>query len=74
MENTFFISTLIGMRTEVITLCLDQVSWQYFSTIAVIVGNGRREGRYRDAILNSVGNNITQRLLIFISDVLEVRI
>ena len=59
MEHTFFISTLIGMRTKVVTLSLDQVSRQYGCTVAVVVGNGSREGRYRDAILNRVSNNIT---------------
>lgn len=28
MEYTFFIGTFIGMRTKVITLSLDEVSWQ----------------------------------------------
>jgi len=29
VEHTVFVSALIGMRTEVVTLSLDQVRWQY---------------------------------------------
>ena len=41
MEYTFFISTLIGVRTKIIALSLDQVSWQNCGTVAVVVGNCR---------------------------------
>ncbi|VCW29740.1 hypothetical protein BANRA_01608 [Klebsiella pneumoniae] len=73
MENTFLISTLIGVRTKVITLSLNQISWQNRGTVAVVVGNCGREGRYRNTILHCIGHNITQRLLIVISDLFEVR-
>jgi hypothetical protein len=73
MEYTFFISALIGMRTEIVTLSLNQVSWQNCRTVAVVVGNGSRECRNRDTILNSISHDITQRLLIFISNLFEVR-
>jgi hypothetical protein len=46
------------MRTEIITLSLNEVSRQYCSTIAVVVGY-RREGRNRDTVLHSVGNHVT---------------
>lgn len=72
MEYTFFIGTFIGMRTKVITLSLDEVSWQNCGTITVVVGNSSRECRNRDAILYGIGYNITQCLLIVISDLFEV--
>jgi ABC-type transporter Mla MlaB component len=73
MEYAFFISALIGMGTEIVALSLNQVSRQDSRTIAVVVGNGSRECRNRDAVLNSISHDITQRLLIFISNLFEVR-
>ena len=73
MEYAFFISALIGMSTEIVTLSLNQVSRQDCRTVAVVVGNGGRECRNRDTVLNGISHNITQRLLIFISNLLEVR-
>jgi hypothetical protein len=73
MEYTFFIGTLIGMRTKIITLSLNQVSWQNCRTVAVVVGNSSRESWYRNTILHGISNDITQRLLIFISNLFEVR-
>lgn len=61
------------MRTKVITLRLDQVRWQYGSTVAVIVRHRSGEGRNRDTVLHSVSNHVTQRLLVFVRDFLEVR-
>lgn len=72
MEYTFFISTLIGVRTKVITLSLNQVSWQNCRTVAVVVGNCGRERRYRNTILYGIRHHIPQRLLIVISDLFEV--
>ncbi len=73
MEYTFFISALISMSTEIITLRLNQVSRQDCRAIAVVVGNSRRESWYRDTILYSISNDITQSLLILISNLFEVR-
>lgn len=73
MENAFFIGALIGMSTKVITLSLDQISRQNRGTVAVVIGNCGRECRYRNTILYSISYNITQRLLIVISDLFEVR-
>jgi hypothetical protein len=73
VEHTFFISTLIGMRTKIITLRLNQVSRQNCGTIAIVVSDGSRERRNRNTILHSICNDIAQRLLIIISDLLEVR-
>lgn len=73
MENSFLVGTLIGVRTKVITLSLNQVSWQNCGTVAVVVGNCGRERRYRNTILHGIRHNITQRLLIVISDLFEVR-
>ena len=73
MEHTFFIGTFIRMRTEVVTLRLDQVGRQYGSAIAVVVRHCSGEGRYRDTVLHSVSNHVTQRLLVFVRDFLEVR-
>ena len=73
MEYAFFIGTLVGMRAEVVTLGLNQVSRQNCRTVTVVVGYCRREGRNRDTVLDSVGNHVTQRLLIFIRNLLEVR-
>jgi hypothetical protein len=72
VEHTFFIGTLIGMRAEIVTLRLNQVSRQDCRTIAIVVGNGSRERRNRNTILNSICNNIAQGLLIIIGDLLEV--
>jgi ABC-type transporter Mla MlaB component len=72
VEHTFFIGTLIGMRTKIVTLRLNQVSRQDCGTIAIVVGNGSRERRNRNTILHSICNNIAQGLLIIISDLLEV--
>src|SRR5690606_2723736 len=73
MEHTFFIRTFIRMRTEVVTLRLDQVGRQYGSTIAVVVRHCSGEGRHRNTVLYCVCYNITQRLLVFVSNLLEVR-
>lgn len=73
MENAFLISTLIGVRTKVISLSLNQVSGQNRGTVAVVVGNCGRERRYRNTILHGISHDITQRLLIIISDLFEVR-
>ena len=72
MENAFFISALIGVRTKVITLSLDQVSWQNCGTITIVVSYCGRERRYRNTILHGISHHITQRLLIVISDLFEV--
>ena len=72
MEYTFFISAFIGMSTEIVALSLDQVSWQDCRAIAVVVGNGSRECWNRDTVLNSISHDITQCLLIFISNLFEV--
>ena len=73
MEHTFFICTFIRMRTEVVTLRLNQVGRQYGSAIAVVVRYCSGEGRHRNTILYSVCYNITQRLLVFVSNLLKVR-
>lgn len=39
VEDTVFICTFIGVRTEVVTLCLNQVCGQFCRTIAVIVAD-----------------------------------
>ena len=73
MEYTFFINALIGMRTEIVTLRLDQVCRQYCGTIAVIISNRCREGRYWNAVLHRISNNITQSLLVIVGNFLKVR-
>ena len=73
MEHTFFIGGFIRVRAKVVTLRLDQVSRQYRRAVAVVVGYRCREGRYRNAVLHSISHYITQRLLIFVSDIFEVR-
>ena len=73
MEHTFFINALISMRTEIVTLCLDQVRRQNSGTVAVIIGNRSGEGRNRDTVLYCISNDITQRLLVVIGNLLEVR-
>lgn len=73
MEYAFFIGTLICMRAEIVTLRLNQVSRQNSGTIAIVVGNSRREGWNRNTILHCICNHIAQRLLIIIGDLLEVR-
>ena len=73
MEHAFFIGAFVSMRTKVVTLCLNQVSRQNGRTVAVVVGDCSREGRNRDTVLNSVGNHVTQRLLVFVRNFLEVR-
>ena len=73
MEYAFFIGALIGMRAKVVTLCLNQVRWQYRRTVAVVVSDSGGEGRSRDTVLYGIRHNIAQRLLIVISGFLEVR-
>ena len=73
MEHAFFIGAFVSMRTKVVTLCLNQVGRQNGRAVAVVVGYCSREGRNRDPVLDSVGNHVTQRLLIFIRNLLEVR-
>lgn len=73
MEHAFLIGTLVGMRPEVVALGLDQVSRQHFCAVAVVVGNGRREGRNRDTVLHGIGNHVAQRLLVIVGNFLEVR-
>ncbi|SDO14429.1 hypothetical protein SAMN05421677_10360 [Halobacillus aidingensis] len=40
MERTFFINTLIRVRTKVVTLCLQQVRWKLGCTVAVVISKG----------------------------------
>ena len=61
------------MRTEIVTLCLDQVRRQNSGAVAVIIGNRSGEGRNRDTVLYRVSDDIAQRLLVVIGDLLEVR-
>ncbi len=73
MEYTFFINALISMRTKIVTLSLDHVGGQNSGTVAVIIGNRSGEGRNRDTVLYRISNDITQRLLVVIGNLLEVR-
>ena len=73
MEHTFFINALISMRPEIVTLCLDQVRRQNSGTVAVIIGNRSGEGRNRDTVLYCISDDIAQRLLVVIGNLLEVR-
>lgn len=73
MEHTFFINALISMRTEIVTLCLDQVRRQNSGAVAVVIGNSSGEGRHRDTVLYCVSDDIAQRLLVVIGNLLEVR-
>ncbi|VDZ65112.1 Uncharacterised protein [Serratia odorifera] len=73
VEHAFFIGALVSVRTEVVALRLDQVRRQHRRTVAVIVGDGSGEGWRRDTVLYRIGNHITQRLLVFVGDLLEVR-
>ena len=73
MEHTFFINALISMRTEIVTLCLDQVCRQNSGTVAVIIGNRSGKGRNRDTVLYRISDDIAQRLLVVIGNLLEVR-
>lgn len=73
MEYTFLIGTLVSMRAKVITLSLNQVSGQNCGTITIVVSYCGRERRYRNTILYGIRHDITQRLLIVISDLFEVR-
>lgn len=73
MEHAFFINTLISMRTKIVTLCTDQVRRQNSSTVAVVIGNRCGEGRNRNTVLYCISNDITQRLLVVIGNLLEVR-
>lgn len=72
MEHTFFISAFVGMRTEVVALSLNQVGRQNGSTVAVVIGHCSGEGWNRNTVLYSVSNHITQRLLVFVRNFLEV--
>lgn len=73
MEHTFFINALISMRTEIVTLCLDQVRRQNSGAVAVIICNRSGEGRNRDTVLYRISDDIAQRLLVVIGNLLEVR-
>lgn len=73
MEHTFFINALISMCTEIVTLCTDQVRRQNSGTVAIVIGNRSGEGRNRDTVLYRISNDITQRLLVIIGNLLEVR-
>lgn len=73
MEHTFFINAFISMRTEIVTLCLDQVRRQNSGTVAVIICNRSGEGRNRDTVLYRISNDITQRLLVIIGNLFKVR-
>ncbi len=52
---------------------LDQVRRQNSSTVAVVIGNRCGEGRNRNTVLYCISNDITQRLLVVIGNLLEVR-
>ena len=73
MEHTFFINALISIRTEIVTLCPDQVRRQNSGTVAVIIGNRSGEGRNRDTVLYRISDDIAQRLLVVIGNLFEVR-
>ena len=72
MEDTFFISTLIGMRPEVVSLCLNQVCRQNSRAIAIIISNSSGESWDWNTILYSIGHNIAQGLLILVSNFFEI--
>ena len=48
-------------------------SQQNSGAVAVIIGNRSGEGRNRDTVLYRVSDDIAQRLLVVIGDLLEVR-
>lgn len=60
------------MRAKIVALCLNQVRRQNGSTVAVVVRHCCGEGRNRNTVLHSVGHNVTQRLLVFVGNLLEV--
>ena len=72
MEHAFLVDTFVGVRTEVVALRLDQVRRQYRRTVAVVVGDRGGEGWRRDTVLHGVSHHVTQRLLVLVSDLLEV--
>ncbi|GAB8122826.1 hypothetical protein OkiPb00357_19990 [Escherichia coli] len=61
------------MRPEIVTLCLDQVRRQNSGTVAIVIGNRSGEGRNRDTVLYCISDDIAQRLLVVIGNLLEVR-
>ena len=73
MEHAFFIRALVSMRAEVVTLCLNQVGRQNGSAVAIVIRHRSGEGWNRDTVLYSVGNHVTQRLLVLVCNLLKVR-
>ena len=61
MEGAFLVYALEGVRTEEVTLTLNQSSRQALSAQAVVVGQGRGEYRHRQAHLGCGDNHAAPR-------------
>ena len=72
MEVPRTVGTFVSVGTEVVALCLQEVSRQNFCTVGVVVVDGCGEGRNRNPSLNGEGNHFTNGLLVLLSNVLEV--
>ncbi len=63
MKHPLPIQTLIGMGAEIIPLGLQQIMGQALAAVAVVVIQGRTDGRYREADAGSGAHNLPPSLL-----------
>ncbi len=73
VERTRLVRAVVGVSTEVIALRLQQVRRQAFLSIAVVIRQGRSEGRHRDAELHARDDDISPSFLRVGRCLLEVR-
>ena len=72
MEVAWAVNTFVRVSTEVVTLCLQQVGRQNFSTVGVVVVDGSSQGWYRNTSVDGHGYDFTRSLLVLLGNVLEV--
>ncbi|CZQ86590.1 Hypothetical protein Tpal_790 [Trichococcus palustris] len=62
------------MRTKIISLCLDDIRWQYFCAVRIVVSYRTCKTWNRNASFYCSFDNVTNGFLVFNSDIFEVSI
>ncbi len=69
-----FVDSFVGVRSKIISLCLQQVGRQATAAIAIVESQGSTHGRHRNAHLNGRGDHSAPGCLCFLDGVLEERV
>lgn len=60
----WLVNALIRVGAEIVTLGLQQVCREYGTTVAVVIGQGRTEGGYRNAMCYGSGDNFSHGAIV----------